>query len=71
MAALQWDSGGKTDPAVVQLEGWVCGGWRKGVRDGCPAKQNKDCFIAIQKIIWLSLHREEDAEGSAGVYMYF
>lgn len=68
MAALQWDSGGKTDPAVVRLEragsgewgewrqGWG-GGLGMGVRDGRRAKQNKDCFIAIQKIIWLSLHK--------------
>lgn len=65
MAALQWDSGGKTDPAVVRLEragsgeseGRVGGGLGMGVRDGRRAKQNKDCFIAIQKIIWLSLHK--------------
>lgn len=57
MAALQWDSGGENDPAAVRLES------RENRVSGVPwsqAKLNKDFFIAIKKIIWLTLHNEKD-----------
>lgn len=49
MAALQWDSGEKTDPAVVRLEGleWGRGGCMCGM-DAQPSKI-KTALLLVRK----------------------
>lgn len=56
MAALQWDSAGKTDPAAVRLEGWERGGGGGGAEgrrcgmDEQPSKI-KTALLLVRKII--------------------
>lgn len=54
MAALQWDSAGKTDPAAVRLEGWEGWGGRRGAGTlgwtGRPSKI-KTALLLVRKII--------------------
>lgn len=50
MAALQWDSGEKTDPAVVWLEGSE---WGVGCMCGMDAQPSKikTALLLVRKII--------------------
>lgn len=54
MAALQWDSAGKTDPAAVRSEGWERGGGggerRRCGTDEQPSKI-KTALLLVRKII--------------------
>lgn len=55
MAALQWDSAGKTDPAAVRSEGWERGGGGGGEGRRCGADEQpskiKTALLLVRKII--------------------
>lgn len=60
MAALQWDSGGKTDPAVVQLEGrvWGGGGARGCGMDVQPSKIKTALLLFRKSFDWVCTERK-------------